>query len=352
MNRFKKYTIFIAGVIILSLLSISSFAQNKGKYRVNFLGDTVRNRSYVAPPSGLSPEQELLRIIGSKFPTPTINYNPDATPKFWTIGLLDEIGFSQVSLSNWAAGGEGSVALNAYVNAMANYEKGKMYWDNRLQLGYGFVQSFDVGYRKSDDRIVFDSKWGYRAYKKFYFSAALNFKTQFSPGFDYDKNNNKKRKSGFLAPGYGTLGIGVDYKPGAGKVLILSFYPLTGGVTIVRADSALRVKYGNEYDKMVRWQIGAQFSATFQKEIVKNLKVASQFSVFSDYMGKPDNLIINWDVQIDYKINKYFRGALRTNLIYNDKVKITTKSGREVARVQFKEIFSLNFSYTIGEFKK
>ena len=352
MRHFRSNIIFILGLIVLVLVSDFAMGQKKEKYKINFLGDTVKNKSYVAPPSGLTPEQEMLRIIGSKFPTPVINYNPDAVQKFWTLGLLDELGFSQVALSNWATGGEGSVALNAYVNAMANYEKGKMYWNNRVQLGYGFVQSFDVGYRKSDDRMVFDSKWGYKAYKKFYFSAALNFKSQFSPGFDYDKNNNKKRKSGFLAPGYATLGLGVDYKPGAGKVLVLSFYPLTGGLTIVRADSALRVKYGNEYNKTLRWQLGAQFSATFQKEIVKNLKVASQFSIFSDYMRKPDNLIINWDVQIDYKITRYFKAALRTNLIYNDRVKITSKSGREVARVQFKEVFSLNFSYTFGDFKK
>lgn len=348
----KRNIVLLLSLAAMVLLSVASNGQNKGKYKINFLGDTVRNKSYVAPPSGLTPEQEQLRILGSKFPIPVIDYDPDAVHKFWTLGLLDELAFSQVSLTNWAAGGEGSIALNAYVNAMANYQKGKMYWDNRLQFGYGFVQSFDVGYRKSDDRIVLDSKWGYRAYKKIYVSAALNFKTQFSPGFDYDKKNNKTRKSGFLAPGYGTLGIGVDYKPGNGKVLTLSFYPITGGVTIVRADSALRVKYGNEYNRMVRWQLGAQFSATFQKNLFKSLKVASQFSIFSDYMGKPDNVIINWDVQIDYIFTKYLKAALRTNLIYNDKVKITTKSGRETTRVQFKEVLSVGFSYTLGNFKK
>lgn len=348
----KRNSALLLSLIALLLFCVPLNGQNKGKYKINFLGDTVRNRSYVAPPSGLSPEQEQLRILGSKFATPVINYNPDANNKFWTIGLLDELGFSQVALSNWAAGGEGSVALNAYVNAMANYQKGKMYWDNRIQLGYGFVQSFDVGYRKSDDKIIMDSKWGYRAYKKIYFSAAFNFRSQFSPGFDYDKKNNKKRKSGFLAPGYATLGIGADYKPGNGKVLTLSFYPLTGGVTIVRADSALRVKYGNEYDKMVRWQLGAQFTATFQKTMFKNFKVASQFSLFSDYMGKPDNIIVNWDVQVDYVFTRYLKAALRTNLVYNDKVKITSKSGREAPRVQFKEVFSLSFTYTLGDFKK
>ena len=110
--------------------------------------------------SNLNTAQELCRVIGSQFAVPTINYEPVTPPKFWTKGMLTEVGFSQVSLTNWAAGGSGSVALNSYVNAHANYAKGEMFWDNRGQLSYGFVQSFEDGYRKSYDKIVIDSKWG------------------------------------------------------------------------------------------------------------------------------------------------------------------------------------------------
>ena len=135
--------------------------------------------------SNLNTAQELCRIIGSQFAVPTINYEPVTPPKFWTTGMLTEVGFSQISLTNWAAGGSGSVALNSYVNAHANYAKGDMYWDNRAQLSYGFIESFEDGYRKSDDKIVLDSKWGYKAINKFYFSANFNFRSQFSPGFEY-----------------------------------------------------------------------------------------------------------------------------------------------------------------------
>ena len=73
-----------------------------------------------------------------------------------------------------------------------------MFLDNRGQLSYGFVQSFQDGYRKSDDKIVLDSKWGYKAINKFYFSANFNFRSQFSPGFEYsqkeiEKNGEKEK---------------------------------------------------------------------------------------------------------------------------------------------------------------
>lgn len=324
-----------------------------GGVKLDFFGDTIKRKDTLKfIPSGLNKEQEICRVIGAKYPVPVINYEPVKPPKFWTTGILDEIGFSQVSLTNWAAGGTGSVALNAYVNAMANYSKGKMYWENRLQMEYGFVKSFDLGYRKSNDKVILDSKWGYQAYKKLYFSANVNFKSQFSPGFEYNSKNVGKKVSKFLAPAYLTFGVGMDYKPGAGKVFSLNISPVTASVVIVNADSILRVKYGNEYDKMLRWELGAQVKATLTKEIVKNLRLSTQLTLFSDYMGKPQNIKVNWDFQLDYTINKYLKSSLRTNLIYDDNILIANKAGYECPRVQFKEVFSLNFSYTIGSFKK
>ncbi len=343
MNR-KIYILFL--FLSLGLFATTAYSQVK----IGFWGDTIRKKS-VPIQSGLSKEQELVRLIGLNFPTPVIDYGGPA-PKFWTIGLNDELIFSQVSLTNWAAGGSGSLAFNAYLNGMANYAKGKVYWDNRIQLGYGFVQNFDVGYRKSEDRIILDSKWGYQAYRKIYFSASFQFKSQFSPGFDYDKNNRATMKSKFLAPGYLTLGLGIDWKPGNGKVFSLNFAPLTGSMNIVMADSALRVKYGNKYNRPIRTELGAQLKATFAKELTKNFKVASQLSLFSDYMSKPYNVVVYWDVQADYTLNKYFKASLRTNLIYDDKIKIANKEGKEGPRVQFKEIFGLSLSYTLGTYKK
>lgn len=306
--------------------------------------------------SNLNSAQELCRIIGSQFAVPEISYEPVTPPKFWTNGMLTELGFSQVSLTNWAAGGSGSVALNSYVNAHANYAKGSMFWDNRIQLSYGFIQSYEEGYKKSSDKIVIDSKWGYRAISKFYFSANFNFRSQFSPGFD---GNGKVSK--FLAPAYTSLGLGIDYKPGNGKDISINFAPFTGNLVIV-TDSLLRAKYGNAPNKATRWELGAQLKATVSKEIIKNLKVNSYLTLFSDYLNKPKNMQVNWDLQLTYKLNKYMQAGIRTNLIYDDNILfatdrkfINTKGEEEVImqpRVQLQEVFSLNFAYTFGVFKK
>ena len=53
-----------------------------------------------------------------------------------------------------------------------------------MQMEYGFVKSFsDLGYRKSSDKIILDSKMGYQVYQKIIFLHSANFLSQFSPGF-------------------------------------------------------------------------------------------------------------------------------------------------------------------------
>lgn len=307
-------------------------------------GDTLKT-------SGLNREQELARVISMSYPVPVINYEPVTPPKFWKKGILNQIGFSQVSLTNWAAGGSGSVALNAYVNGHINYEKGNIIWENRGQFSFGFVQSFDGGYKKSDDKIILDSKFGFKAYDKLYFSSVFNFTSQFTPGFEYPTDAPAKKVSAFLAPGNISLGLGLDYKPGKDGMWAVNFAPLTGGLVIV-TDSLLRSKYGNADDEMIRYEFGAQVKVVFKYSPFKNCTINSTLNLFSDYLNNPQNIQIKWDFRTDFQINKFLSSSLWTNLIYDDNVLIANKRGDLAPRVQFKEVLSFSFSYTFGEFKK
>ena len=358
-------------IVLLFAASLPSYAQFWSDKKKNQVNQEAIEQARI---SNLNSAQELCRVIGSQFAVPEISYEPVTPPKFWTNGMLTELGFSQVSLTNWAAGGSGSLALNSYVNAHANYAKGSMFWDNRIQLSYGFIQSYEEGYRKSSDKIVIDSKWGYRAINKFYFSANFNFRSQFSPGFEYsqkeiEKNGEKekvtvaKQVSKMFAPAYMSLGLGIDYKPGNGKELSVNLAPLTGNLVIVaHSDTLIQKKYGNAAYQTARWELGAQFKATLNKDLMKNLKINTTLTLFSDYLNNPKNMQVNWDLQLTYKLNKYMQAGIRTNLIYDDNILFATDrtfinaAGEEEVimqpRVQLQEVFSLNFAYTFGVFKK
>ena len=275
-----------------------------------------------------------------------------AAPKAeWNKGIATTIGFSQLSLMQWAAGGVGQLTLNTFADAYANLSKGKVIWNNELQAGYGFIHSFDKDYLlKSDDRLIFDSKFGYKAAEKLYFSAVYNFRTQFAEGWDA---NHTAVISDFFAPAYTSLGLGIDYTPS--KNVAINFAPLTGKVTMVRPEE-LRTRYGNDEDQFARFELGAQLRVDAKLE-VENFKVGTALVLFSDYLNKPLNIKVNWDVNAEAKISRFFSVTLRTNLIYDDNVLVPKyyKNSTETylgKGVQFKELFSIGFTYTIGEKKK
>jgi len=297
----------------------------------------------------LSVGHELSVIIASKFKIPVLT-PPPPPPSRWKGGTLFQLGFSQLSLTNWASGGYDNIAMNAFVNIYRNYAvKKDMFWENRLQIGYGFIHSFGDRYRKSDDKFIFDSKLGYRAFNEFFAAASFNFRTQMTNGFSYPANRDPILLSGPFAPAYFSLGVGMDYKPI--KPLSINFSPLTGNLVIVEKRE-LRVRYGNKIDQGAKLELGAQLKFDYKHQISKNLNINSTLNLFSDYLGKPKNIKVHWDLFIDSKINKFFSASLRTNMIYDNEIFIADKEGVLAPRLQFKEILSIGFSYTFGEFKK
>ncbi|MFA6335203.1 MAG: DUF3078 domain-containing protein [Bacteroidales bacterium] len=298
----------------------------------------------------LSACHELSVIIASKFKVPQLNSLPvQPKPSSWKKGTLLQLGFTQTSFSNWSSGGNSSVALNAYVNMYANYALNDLFFENRIQMAYGFIQSFNDRYKKSDDKFIIDSKFGYKAWDHVFASAVFNLKTQMTNGFDYPSNAESKLVSGPFSPAYISLGFGLDYKPVKSISLVLS--PLTGNMTMVQKKE-LRVKYGNDIDQPTRFKLGSQLKVDYNQKIHKDINLSTSATFFSDFFGNPENIKVNWDLFIDTKLNNFFSTSIRTNLIYDDDVLLENNAGELAPRIQFKEILQVGFSYTFGEFKK
>ena len=324
-------------------------------------------------------------------------------PDYWTESLRTNIKYGQTTLTNWAAGGDNTVTLQAFVDGNANYKKDDLFWNNRLQLDYGFVYASSKPIlQKSDDRIYLESKLGYKnaEMRNFSFSANYDFKSQFSTGYDYltpavpdgygsleelnrkDKiglwKDARKVKSGFLAPAYTNLALGIDLKPW--KWLSLNFAPLTGGVVIVRNED-LRKNYGmdlkkaykdeenlspeilekfqadmasgdlaliGQYYRNSRFEFGTQLKADVAVNVNDNFKYTSQVVLFSDYLDKAQDIRVNWENRFDWKLAKYFSLTFTTNMIYDDKVLIYSDvDGLTKQRVQFKQSLLFGFTWTL-----
>ncbi len=280
----------------------------------------------------------------------------------WKKGGLGAINFSQVSLTNWSAGGENSMSAVALVNLFAHYKRKRTSWDNTLDLAYGFVQSGSAAMRKSDDRMELTTEYGYKTTRNWHIAAVINFKSQFSPGYNYP--NDSVITSNFLAPGYILTAIGLDYMPDDHFSFFIS--PLSGKITVINNQALADLgTFGNDkaqYDvngskiadgKRVRTEFGALASIKYKKEIMKNVTLKTKVDLFSNYLKNPQNIDVNWDLLLNLRVNKYVAASITTQMIYYNDVKVpvyqdvggvNTKVG-EGPRLQFKEVLGIGFSY-------
>lgn len=265
---------------------------------------------------------------------------------YWKKGGMASLSFSQTSLSNWSGGGDNAISTNLQLNLFANYTKAKNAWDNTLKLEYGLLKQGDAGTRKSIDKIDFVTKYGHQASKKWYYSALLDFKTQFAKGYNYGKNEGDmdQKVSNFLAPAYILLSLGMDYKPNETFSAYLS--PITGKTTIVNDDDLSDAgAFGVDKGDKIRNEFGALSKLTLKKTIAKNVDLKSTLDLFTAY-DTFGNIDVNWDLMINMKVNEFLTASINTTLVYDDDVVYTDKEGNpKGVKVQFKEVLGIGLAY-------
>lgn len=311
-------------------------------------------------------------------------------PVYWTNSLMTNLNFIQSMYSNWAKGGYNNYTMSAYVDGNAKYKKDGLYWNNRLQLDYGFLYSQDKPIlQKNKDRILLESTAGYKATNTLNYTAKFTFLSQFSNGYTYptpsapaDPENisiqewkdARVLKSASFAPAVVNLGLGIDWIPN--NWLTVNVAPLTGGFTIVGEES-LRKNYGmarkKEYPldthpdakdakgnlttgnfyKATRFEFGAQVTAEAKLRINDNFEASTYLLLFSNYLDKPQNIRVNWDNRFMWKVARFFSINLTTNLVYDDKVLIVSKKHPDgIKAIQFYEALQFGFTYTFASGKK
>ncbi len=276
----------------------------------------------------------------------------------WKLGGVIGATVAQTSLTNWAAGGQSSFAVNGVFSTFANYKKGKNAWDNSLDLGYGILNQEDVKYtKKTDDKIDILSKYGREVRKSLYFAGLLNFKTQMTTGYNYPTDSTRTKISNLLAPAYLVGALGLDYKPNSHLSVFAA--PATAKFTFVN-DTMLSNAgaFGIDKGDKVKSEFGGYIRFIYSKndftsEMLKNVSFTTKLDLFSNYAEDPQNIVVNWETLIAFKVNKYININISTHLIYDDKVKIGKDSNNDGVieeneikpRVQFKELFGAGVSF-------
>jgi hypothetical protein len=260
---------------------------------------------------------------------------------------------NQTYLSNWTKGGESSLAtmLDITGGAIYNNKAANTEWISSLRVNIGALHTQEKGLRKNNDLIELNSKFNRNASGKFGFSASFYMKSQVAKGKNYP--NDSVVVSKFLNPASLTLGLGAEYKPF--KNTSLNVAPLSYKNTFVLDTAQIdQTQHGISKDKRSKQELGTQVVFYNKFTAIEDLVVTNRLRMFSNYLDKPQNVDVDWEMQLDRKINWFFTIRLNIHLIYDDNVRFTVYdsedqavlnpdgSEKKVARAQFKEFIGLS----------
>ncbi len=272
---------------------------------------------------------------------------PADSTKNWKLNGVANLNFSQVSLTNWQAGGESSMSGIMLFKYLADYQKDKLTWKNSVDIAYGLMKQGDQNWIKSDDRFELFSKVGYKLSDTWSLTAFTTFRSQFTEG--YATADEINLISDFMAPGYVIPGLGFDYDPNDWFSFNIS--PVTSKITFVNNDSLAAVgAFGVDPGENVRVEIGASARVQIQRKLAENIVLQTKADFFSNYQENPTSIDVNWDLALLMKVNDWLTTSITTTLIYDEDIDIPLEEDADgnvtkaSPRVQFKEVFAIGLT--------
>ena len=268
---------------------------------------------------------------------------------------LVNVQFSQVQLSQWAAGGQSSASLIAKVDQFWEYDGTDFGWDIEFHGAFGLLhRPDDQIILKTDDRIELATKLGRRLKEKGSLTALGSFRTQLAPGYATvnglpDANQVTSR---IMAPGYLVLALGVDTKPTKTTTIFLA--PFTSKSTFVIDDSlSSQGLFGVLPGERSRHEVGGYVRVGLKEQVTENVAYAVRLDLFSNYLEEPEAIDIFTDHVLTLKVNSWLSTTLGLTLIYDKDVELVLREpnpdipgdlGDVGPGVQLKQILAVGLS--------
>ena len=278
-------------------------------------------------------------------------------PVYWDFDFSSSFTLNQTYLSNWSKGGENSFSglLDVNVGAIYTNMESKTQWTNTARWNFGTLITEQYGLRTNADMLEFNSKYNKVIKEKIDFSTVFYMKNQIARGYNYP--NDSVVISKFLNPGTFTIGLGIEYKPF--KHTTLNFSPLSYKNTFVLDTANIdQTLHGIKADQRTRQEMGGQLLIINKANILKDLKINNTVRLFSGYLNKPQNIDLDWEINLEQKINWYSSVTLNIHMIYDDDVRfpvldengqpelLPDGSAHKVPRLQFKQFLGLSFLFS------
>lgn len=246
---------------------------------------------------------------------------------------------NQSSFNNWLGGGQNNFSGSIGVNYDFNYKNGDWNWDNKFIAAYGLTKIEGADTQKTDDRLLFNSVLGKKASGYWFYSAFLNFKTQMDSGLDPATQTVKI--SHFFSPAYTQFGPGMLWKKSDN--LKINIAPATSKLIIVHDHfTELGPSFGVEQGKSTRYEFGAAVNGYYKFNIMENVSVENILNLYSNYLEEPQNIDVDYQLNIVMKVNKYLSANFAFQMLFDDNA---VAPGDNFAKVQTKQIVGLGVNY-------
>ena len=96
--------------------------------------------------------------------------------------------------------------------------------------------------------------------------------------------------------------------------------------------------YGVEANETTRFELGAAVRGYYKANLMKNISMENILALYSNYLEDPQNVDIDYTMNLVMQVNKYISTNLVFQAIYDDNAQ---RNG-----FQIREAFGLGFNYT------
>ena len=254
----------------------------------------------------------------------------------WTHTLISGLNLTQVSFTDWAQGGDNSLAYSLGVNGSSINDQQETNWATTYKFAFGQAELGGKGLRKTDDIIDLQSVFTYKVGQYINPFASFSFTSQFTTGYKYnnDSANAKTALSDFLDPAYLVEALGVGYQP----VKQLK----------TRLGLALKETFTNNYNvysddptttsiEKLKVEGGVQWITEAEVPIDDNVLFKSKLDLFAPFKTFT-TMTMRWDNSLTAKVSKYINVTLGLLAINDPGV---------TPRTQIKEGLSLGLTYSV-----
>ena len=145
----------------------------------------------------------------------------------------------------------------------------------------------------------------------------------------------RTEKTDFMAPGYLSFGPGMLWKKSDN--LKVNIAPATSRMIFTKSRYTLNgAHFGVEQGKTFRYEFGASLTAYAKFNIAENVSVENILSLYSNYLDKPQNVDMDYTMNLAMKVNNYLSANLTFQAIYDDDA---------VKAFQIREAFGAGLTY-------